>query len=145
MSAAMKSPRVLDIEQLVSPRSIAIIGASNDPKLISGQPMRFLMQHGYQGALYPVNPKYAEIAGLACYASIEALPGTPDLALILVAARRVPDMLRQCGEKGIGFAIIYSSGFAEAGEAGAALQRECAEVAKEFGIRVIGPNCQGFV
>ncbi len=135
----------LDIQRLVDPRSIAIIGASNDPKSISGQPMRFLMQHGYQGALYPVNPKYAEIDGVACHASIAALPATPDLALILVAARRVPDMLRQCGEKGIGFAIIYSSGFAEAGEAGAALQRECADVAKAFGIRVIGPNCQGFV
>ncbi len=144
-NTATRGANTLDIERLVDPRSIAIIGASNDPKSISGQPMRFLMQHGYQGALYPVNPKYAEIDGVTCHASIAALPATPDLALILVAARRVPDMLRQCGEKGIGFAIVYSSGFAEAGEAGAALQRECAEVAKAFGIRVIGPNCQGFV
>jgi len=145
MSAAMKSPRALDIERLVSPRSIAIIGASNDPKSISGQPMRYLMQHGYQGTLYPMNPKYAEIAGVACYASIESLPTTPDLALILVAARRVPDMLRQCGEKGIRYAIVYSSGFAEAGLDGAALQRECTAIAKAFGLRIIGPNCQGLV
>jgi acyl-CoA synthetase (NDP forming) len=149
MKTAMNFPTTsagaLDIERLVEPRSIAIIGASNDPKSISGQPMRFLMQHGYQGALYPVNPKYAEIAGVTCHPSIAALPNTPDLALILVAARRVPDMLRQCGEKGIGFAIVYSSGFAEAGEAGAALQEECAAIAKAFGIRVIGPNCQGLV
>jgi acyl-CoA synthetase (NDP forming) len=122
-NTATRGANTLDIERLVNPRSIAIIGASNDPKSISGQPMRFLMQHGYQGALYPVNPKYAEIDGVTCHASIAALPATPDLALILVAARRVPDMLRQCGEKGIGFAIVYSSGFAEAGEAGAALQR----------------------
>jgi acetate---CoA ligase (ADP-forming) len=135
----------LNIERLVDPRSIAIIGASNDPKSISGQPMRFLLQHGYRGALYPVNPKYTEIDGVACHESVAALPVTPDLALILVAARRVPDMLRQCGEKGVRFAIVYSSGFAEAGEAGAALQRECADIAKAFGIRVIGPNCQGFV
>ncbi|WP_254074091.1 acetate--CoA ligase family protein [Burkholderia sp. S171] len=141
----MKSSRTLDIDRLVSPRSIAIMGASNDPKSISGQPMRFLMQHGYQGALYPVNPKYAEIAGVACYASIESLPTIPDLALILVAARRVPDMLRQCGEKGIRYAIVYSSGFAEAGEAGAALQRECTAIASAFGLRIIGPNCQGLV
>ena len=77
--------------------------------------------------------------------SIASLPQTPDLALILVAARRVPDILRECGEKGVRYAIVYSSGFAEAGEAGAALQRECTEVAAEFGIRVIGPNCQGVV
>ncbi|MFM0226331.1 acetate--CoA ligase family protein [Paraburkholderia dipogonis] len=145
MNSATHCVSALDIGRLVDPRSIAIIGASNDPKSISGQPMRFLIQHGYQGALYPVNPKYAEIDGVACYDSVAALPASPDLALILVAARRVPDMLRQCGEKGVGFAIVYSSGFAEAGEAGAALQRECADIAKAYGIRVIGPNCQGFV
>ncbi|WP_241023854.1 acetate--CoA ligase family protein [Burkholderia sp. Ac-20365] len=136
---------VLDINRLVAPRAIAIVGASNDPKSISGQPMRFLLQHGYRGMLYPVNPKYAQIDGVACYSDIASLPQTPDLALILVAARRVPDMLRECGKKGVRYAIVYSSGFAEAGEAGAALQRECAEVAATFGIRVIGPNCQGFV
>lgn len=145
MSAATTLQCPLDIERLVDPRAIAIVGASNDPKSISGQPMRFLLQHGYKGTVYPVNPKYAEILGVSCHADIESLPTTPDLALILVAARRVPDMLRQCGAKGIRYAIIYSSGFAEAGEAGEALQDECAAIAKAFGIRVIGPNCQGFV
>lgn len=145
MSAAVNPPRVLDIERLVAPRSIAIVGASNDPKSISGQPLRFLLQHGYRGVLYPVNPKYAQIEGVACHPAIARLPEAPDLALILVAARRVPAMLRECGEKGIRYAIVYSSGFAEAGEAGAALQHECAEVARTFGIRMIGPNCQGVV
>ncbi|SAL80114.1 N-acetyltransferase GCN5 [Caballeronia arvi] len=135
----------LSIERLVNPRSIAIIGASNDARSISGQPMRFLMQHGYRGALFPVNPKYAEIDGVACSPSIAALPDTPDLALILVAAKRVPEMLRECGERGVPYAIVYSSGFAEAGEAGAALQQECTQIAKRFGMRVIGPNCQGMV
>lgn len=135
----------LSIERLVNPRSIAIVGASNDARLISGQPMRFLMQHGYGGALYPVNPKYAEIEGVACSPSVAALPATPDLALILVAAKRVPQMLRECGERGVPYAIVYSSGFAETGDAGAALQRECTEIARRFGMRVIGPNCQGLV
>ncbi|WP_222946672.1 acetate--CoA ligase family protein [Caballeronia sp. EK] len=138
------SPK-LSIERLVNPRSIAIVGASNDARSISGQPMRFLMQHGYRGTLFPVNPKYAEIDGVACSPSIAALPDTPDLALILVAAKRVPQMLRKCGERGIPYAIVYSSGFAEAGDAGAALQQECADIAKRFGLRVIGPNCQGLV
>jgi acyl-CoA synthetase (NDP forming) len=141
----MTHTTALSIERLVNPRSITIIGASNDPKSISGQPMRFLIQQGYRGALYPVNPKYPEIAGVACHASIAALPATPDLALILVAARRVPQMLRECGERGIPYAIVYSSGFAEAGDAGAALQRECAQITKAYGMRVIGPNCQGLV
>jgi len=145
MSAMMKAVQPVSIEQLVNPHSIAIVGASNDPKSISGQPMRFLQQHGYGGTLYPVNPKYEEIAGVRCYRQIADLPQTPDLALILVAARRVPDMLRQCGEQGIAYAIVYSSGFAEAGEAGADLQHEMVEVAKTYGIRVIGPNCQGMV
>ena len=145
MSADTNSQGVLDIERLVAPRSIAIVGASNDPKSISGQPLRFLLQHGYRGVLYPVNPKYSQIEGVACHPDIASLPDVPDLALILVAARRVPAMLRECGEKGIRYAIVYSSGFAEAGEAGAALQHECADVAHAFGIRVIGPNCQGFV
>lgn len=116
MSTDMKGQRGFDIERLVAPRSIAIVGASNDPKSISGQPLRFLLQHGYRGVLYPVNPKYAQIAGVTCHPDIASVPQTPDLALILVAARRVPAMLRERGEKGIRFAIVYSSGFAEAGE-----------------------------
>ena len=79
MKSVTRCANTLDIDRLVDPRPIAIIGASNDPKSISGQPMRFLIQHGYQGVLYPVNPKYAEIDGVACHASIAALP-SPDLA-----------------------------------------------------------------
>ncbi|WP_321797647.1 acetate--CoA ligase family protein [Caballeronia sp. J97] len=141
----MNTASTLRLDALVNPRSIAIVGASVDGTSISGQPMRFLTQHGYRGALYPVNPKYREIAGVACYDSIAALPETPDLALILVAARRVPQMLRECGERGIRHAIVYGSGFAESGAAGAALQRECAEIARAHRMRVIGPNCQGMV
>ncbi|SAK61174.1 N-acetyltransferase GCN5 [Caballeronia temeraria] len=141
----MNTASTLLLDALVNPRSIAIVGASGDAASISGQPVRFLTQHGYRGALYPVNPKYREIAGVACYESIAALPETPDLALILVAARRVPQMLRECGERGIRHAIVYSSGFAESGPAGAALQRECTEIAGAHGMRVIGPNCQGMV
>ncbi len=145
MRKIMNTASKLQIERLANPRSIAIVGASSDAKSISGQPMRVLMQHGYRGALYPVNPKYREIAGVACHDSIAALPETPDLALILVAARRVPHMLRECGERGIPYAIVYSSGFAESGAAGAALQRECAQLASAHGMRLIGPNCQGMM
>ena len=111
-----------DLERFFNPRAIAIVGASQDLNTISGQPVKFLKSHGYTGALYPVNPRYAEVAGVKCHARLADLPETPDLALILVNAARVPDVLRQCGEKGVPYVIIFSSGFAETGGTGAALR-----------------------
>jgi acetyltransferase len=134
-----------DLELFFKPRSIAIIGASADPTTISGKPLRYLTQHGYQGKIFPVNPKYKEIAGYPCYPSIAEVPGPVDLALIAVNYKRVLPMLEQCAEKGVRFATIFSSGFAEAGEEGRALQRELAEFARRTGLRLCGPNCQGAV
>ena len=88
-----------DLERFFNPRAIAIIGASQDLNTISGQPLRFLKGHGYEGKLYPVNPRYEDVAGLRCYPALTEVPEIPDLALILVNASRVADMLRQCGEK----------------------------------------------
>jgi acyl-CoA synthetase (NDP forming) len=134
-----------NLERLFDPRSVAIIGASRDARTISGQPLVALTGHGYRGRIYPVNPKYDEVQGLRCYPSIAALPETPDLALILVAAARVPEALRQVGEKGVPFCIVFSSGFAETGEAGRQLQRELADIAARHDIAVVGPNCQGMI
>ena len=99
-----------DLERFFSPKSIAIIGASQDFITISGQPLKHLVSHGYTGKLYPVNPKYAEVLGHQCYPAIAALPEAPDLALILINAARVPDILRQCGEQGVPYVVIFSSG-----------------------------------
>ena len=134
-----------DLERFFNPRSIAIVGASRDAGTISGQPLRHLTTHGYRGRIYPVNPKYEEVGGVQCYPAIAALPETPDLVLILVNAARVADMLRQCGEKGVPYVIIFSSGFSEVGGSGVALQRELQAIASEYGIGVIGPNCQGMI
>jgi len=134
-----------DLERLFNPRSVAILGASQNVKSISGQPAWSLARHGYKGTLYPVNPKYDTIEGVRCYPSVDALPEVPDLALILVAAARVPQMLREVGQKGIPFCIIFSSGFAETGEEGLALQKEIAAIAREHSVAVIGPNCQGMI
>lgn len=134
-----------DLERFFNPRAIAIIGASQALDTISGQPLKFLKSHGYAGALYPVNPRYAEVAGVKCYAKLADLPETPDLALILVKAARVADVLRQCGDKGVPYVIIFSSGFSEIGGSGVALQRELVAIAGEFNIGVIGPNCQGMI
>ena len=141
----MPSPQSKDFRRLFRPSAIAIVGASADEGSISGQPLKFLRSHGYSGAIYPVNPKYQELAGLACYPDIATLPTAPDVALVAVAARRVPEVLRQCGEKGAPFAIVLTSGFAESGEDGARAQGEIAEIARRYDIGVIGPNCQGMI
>jgi acyl-CoA synthetase (NDP forming) len=134
-----------DLERFFNPRAIAIIGASQDLATISGQPLKHLTSHGYRGRLYPVNPRYPEIMGLKCYSTLAEVPETPDLVLILVNASRVPEILRQCGAKGVPYAIIFSSGFSEIGGSGVSLQQEVAAIAREFGIGVIGPNCQGMI
>ena len=134
-----------DLERFFNPRAIAIIGASQDLATISGQPLKHLTSHGYTGKLYPVNPRYQEIAGIKCYAALADLPEAPDLVLILVNASRVIDMLRQCGAKGVPYVIIFSSGFSEVGGSGINLQQQLADIAREFNIGVIGPNCQGMI
>ena len=112
-----------DLARFFSPRSIAIIGASQNMISISGQPLKHLVTHKYAGNLYPVNPSYAEILGVKCYPSLAALPEAPDLALVLINAARVADILRECGKRGVPFAIIFSSGFSETGGDGVAMQR----------------------
>lgn len=134
-----------DLERFFNPRAIAIIGASQDLGTISGQPLKHLKSHGYKGALYPVNPRYQEVAGVKCYPALADVPETPDLVLILVNAARVADMLEQCGAKGVPYVIIFSSGFSEVGGGGVDLQRKLTQIAERHDIGVIGPNCQGMI
>jgi acyl-CoA synthetase (NDP forming) len=134
-----------DLERFFNPRAIAIIGASQDLNTISGQPLKFLKSHGYKGTLYPVNPRYQEVAGVKCYPTLAQVPEVPDLVLILVNAARVADMLRECGVKGVPYVIIFTSGFSEMGGEGVKLQRQLTHIADEHGIGVIGPNCQGMI
>ncbi|HUF81851.1 MAG TPA: acetate--CoA ligase family protein [Burkholderiales bacterium] len=134
-----------DLERFFNPRSIAIIGASRDFMTISGQPLKHLQSHDYKGRLYPVNPRYPEVAGVKCYPSLAEVPETPDLVLILVNASRVADMLRQCGARSVPYVIIFSSGFSEMGGEGVRLQQQLVSIAREHDIGVIGPNCQGMM
>ena len=134
-----------DLERFFNPRSIAIIGASQDFITISGQPLKHLQSHHYKGRLYPVNPRYQEVAGVKCYPSLAEVPEVPDLVLILVNAARVADMLRQCGAKSVPYVIIFSSGFSEMGGEGVKLQQQLTQIAREQDIGVIGPNCQGMM
>jgi len=135
----------LDLKTLFHPRSVALIGASSEANKLSGRPLRFFREFGYAGRLYPVNPKYREIAGLPCFPSLAAIPGDVDLAVITLPASAVPAALAECGAKGVKAAAIISSGFAEVGGEGIGLQEELKKIAADYGIAVCGPNCSGFV
>lgn len=144
LTGAAATPRP-GLGSLAAARSIAVVGASPDPNRIGGRPIDFLKRAGFDGRVYPVNPKYTELQGLPCYPDLGVIPEPIDVAVVAVAAPDVARVLRQAAEKGAAGAIIYSSGFAEVGARGEALQDEIVRVAREVGIRLIGPNCQGLV
>jgi acetate---CoA ligase (ADP-forming) len=129
--------------RLLDPRAIAVVGASNDPQRIGGQPVKILRDSSYRGAIYPVNPKYAEVLGLRCYPDLASVPPPCDLALIAVNAAAAPQIVRDCGRAGIPFAIVFSAGFRETGAAGVALENELKRAGREAGVRFVGPNCIG--
>ncbi|MCC6531546.1 MAG: acetate--CoA ligase family protein [Burkholderiales bacterium] len=133
------------LQHLLSPRSIAIVGASADFNRINGRALKFLLDKGYGGRIYPINPKYASIAGLTCYPDAAALPEAADLAIVAVPAARVCAAITDLGERGIDAAIVFSSGFAEMGEQGARLQSDLQETARAAGVRICGPNCLGLI
>jgi acetyltransferase len=124
------------------PDAVAVIGAS--AQNLGNFVVKNLVR-GFKGAIYPVNPNYAEIEGLPCFASIADIPGNVDLAIVLVPAAAVPAVLNACALKGTRRVIIESAGFAESGQAGVALQAQCVAIARAAGIRLWGPNCMGIV
>lgn len=130
---------------LLDPRSIAILGASADLSKVNGRTLRFLLDKGYRGAIYPVNPKYTEIAGLRCHADVDSLPQAPDLAVIVVPAAQVTESVQALARRGCSAAVIFSSGFAEMGEAGRRLELEITALARAAGMRLCGPNCLGLI
>ncbi|WP_374633601.1 acetate--CoA ligase family protein [Ferrovibrio sp.] len=133
------------LDALLQPRSIAVIGASQDVTKIGGRPIQLLAGHGYAGKVFPVNPKGGEIQGLKAYASVTDIPETPDLAVIAVGAEHVLAAARDCAAKGVRAAVVLSSGFAELGAAGEAIQHDLTALARQSGLRILGPNCLGAV
>ena len=127
------------------PRSIAIIGASDDPLSLSGRPLAVLRQHAYDGEIYLVNPNREQIGGLPCYPAIGAVPQAVDLVIVAVRAALVPGVIADCAAAGTRAVVIFSSGFAEQDEAGRAAQGKLAQIARDTGIRLLGPNGEGFL
>lgn len=133
-----------DIQKLLWPKSVAVIGASSDTRGLRGRIVQIMKGHPYQGAIYPVSRSETEVQGLKAYKTVSDLPPT-DLAALIIPARVVPQELERCGAAGIKAAIILSSGFAEErGEAGPALQKEIQAIARKYDMAVSGPNGEGF-
>lgn len=133
------------LDAVLRPRSIAVVGASQDATKIGGRPVALLRRFGFPGAVYPVNPRAAEVQGLPAFPSVAALPAAPDLAIVAVAAEGAAEALEACAARGTKAAVVFSSGFAELGAAGEAAQERLGEIARRTGIRVLGPNCLGAV
>ena len=137
----------MSLTEFFNPRSVAVIGASTNPEKLGYAVLDNLVSGGYiqEGAVFPVNPKAEEILGLKAYPSVQEIPEAVDLAVIVIPYPFVPDALRTCGKKEIPAVIVISAGFREAGREGLERELELIEIAKQYGIRLIGPNCLGVI
>ncbi len=131
------------LDDLLSPSSVAVVGASDDPLRIGGRPLNYLKSFGFEGYIYPVNPKRDEVQGLKAYPTVSDIPGAVDFVLVAVPAPLVVDVTREAAMKGAKTVLIFSSGFAEESERGAVMQAELSQIAAETGVRILGPNCLG--
>jgi len=135
----------LSVARLLTPGSVAVIGASRDPASVGHQVLRNLLAGGFAGPVYPVNPNAAHVASVVAYPSVLDVPGVVDLAVVAVPAPAVADIVGQCARKGVSGLVVVSAGFGEIGEEGAAAQVDLRELARRNGMRLVGPNCIGVV
>jgi len=133
----------MTLRAALEPRSIAIVGASDNPHKVGGRPILYMKRYGYRGAIYPVNPGRAEVQGIKAYASIGEVPEAPDLAVIAVAGDEAVRAVEDCARCGVKVAVVMTSGFGEVGAEGKAAQERMAASARAAGMRLVGPNCQG--
>ena len=135
-------PRI-GLDALFNPRSVAIVGASEDPTRIGGRPLRHLREFGFRGEIHPVNPRRDRVQGLPAWPDIATVPGTVDVAIVAVPAESAVETVEACAARGVRAAVVFTSGFAEADAGGGARQRRMGEIARASGMRILGPNCLG--
>jgi acetyl coenzyme A synthetase (ADP forming)-like protein len=135
----------MSFENIISPTSIAVLGASGRKGSVGNAVMCNIISGGYTGKLYPVNPSSDRILDLKCYKSILDIKDPVELAIIITPSKVVPQVMEECGKKGIKTAVIISAGFKEIGEQGKTLENRVKTIAKNYGVRLIGPNCIGFI
>jgi acyl-CoA synthetase (NDP forming) len=143
-AGARATPRV-DMERILHPRSVAVLGASDSKAKFGGRIMNFLVHHGFAGEIYPINLNRSEVLGRKAYASIRAVPSPPDVAILAVPPAALVPSVREAAEAGVGCCVIITTGFAEAGPEGVARQAELVDIAARTGTRIIGPNCMGLI
>ncbi len=134
---------ISQLDAFLKPNSVAVIGASTNPEKYGHEILKNIIDCGFKGSVYPINPKAETILDLPCHVSVKNVEEAPDLAVIIIPARFVPQAVQECGEKGVKGVVIITGGFSEAGPEGEDLQQQVVQVAQKFGVRVIGPNCQG--
>ena len=133
------------LESLFRPKAVAVIGASSKELSIGNRVIKNLIDFGFKGSIYPINPSADEIRGIKAYKSILDCPGPVDVVHMVIPAKFVPQAVEDCGKKGVQHIIINSGGFGETGAEGAAIEKDFLERAKRYGIRILGPNCQGVI
>ena len=132
-----------NLDSLLRPRSVAVLGASADPTRIGGRPISYMLDQGFKGAILPVNPNRAEIQGLRAYPSVADLPEVPDTAIVAVPGPLAVQAVEELGARGVGSAIVFTAGFAEMDANGAEAQDRMVAAARRHGMRLLGPNCLG--
>ena len=137
------SDRVRQLDAILRPKSVAVIGASTSPDKLGHEILKNILDGGFRGGVYPINPKAEAILNLPCHGNVKDLQDPPDLAVLIIPARFVPQAVQDCGEIGVKGVVIITGGFSEAGREGEELQNQTAEIAAKYGVRLIGPNCQG--
>ncbi|MBS0562517.1 MAG: CoA-binding protein, partial [Proteobacteria bacterium] len=140
---AAAAGRFATLTPLLAPRSIAVLGASDDPARIGGRPIAYMLEKGFAGTILPVNPNRPTVQGLTAYASVDALPSAPDVAIVAVPAKIAVQAIDDLGRRGTKAALVFTAGFAEVDEAGAAAQDRMVAIARSHGMRILGPNCLG--
>ncbi|MCB1939242.1 MAG: CoA-binding protein, partial [Rhodocyclaceae bacterium] len=130
---------------LFEPKSVGIVGASEREASVGGVVVRNMVDAGFKGRLFAINPKHEKVHGIACYKSVEDVPQRLDLVVIAVTAQKIPAIIDSCGRAGVKAAIILTGGFAETGRRGAALERSVIDAARRHHIRLLGPNCLGIM
>ncbi|HMN90635.1 MAG TPA: CoA-binding protein, partial [Saprospiraceae bacterium] len=140
-----KRSSLQQLDRIFKPNSIAIIGGSVRPEAAGYTVMRNLIAGGFQGQLVAINPKYNDVQGKPCYRSIGRAPGPIDLAVITTPNRTIPELLKECGEAGVGGIVIISSGFKDIGDARHDIYANMMRIAHQYGMRIVGPNSIGII
>ena len=133
------------LDALFKPKSVAVIGASTKELSIGNRVLKNLVDFGFKGPIYPINPKADEVRGIKAYKSILEAPDNIDVVHMVIPAKFVPQAVEDCGQKGVKNIIINSGGFSEIGPEGEAYEKDFLARAKKYGIRMFGPNCQGVI